>query len=63
MSSGSLQYEEKCKTSVSKMSINDSDCVICEITSDWHFDNTPGAHSKRLNKGLFKEVSQLFAAF
>ena len=58
-----LYCGEKCKNTVWKMSVNNSDCVICEITSDWYFDYTPGAYSWKLNKELFKEVSQLFAAF
>ena len=37
--------------------------VIREIASDWHFDYTPWVNSWQLNQEIFKEVSQLFAAF
>ena len=42
---------------------NKSDCTTCEITLDWHFEYTLGAHTWQLNKELFIEVSQLFAVF
>ena len=56
-----LYSGEKCKNTVWRMSINNSDCVICEIISDWHY--TLRVSSWQLDKELFKEVSQLFAAF